>query len=313
VGETVLTKFAILSGRAQPALAESISAVTGFRLLGVDLRLYPDAEVVELQESVRGAHVFIVQPTSPPPEPHLFELLLLADAARRAGAAGITAVVPYFGYARQDRRAHGARTAVGARVAADVLATRVDRLLTVDLHSPPVEGFFSFEVDHLEAFPLLVERLGNFDDGVVIAPDLGAVRLADRYARALDLPAAVVHKERLSGTEVTAERITGDVKGRVPLIVDDMIVTGGTIASAVDVSVRNGARPGAVVVATHAVFAAGALERLAALPVRHIVTTDSVAVQPVAGLEVVSLAPLLGDAILRISRGLSLGGLVARV
>lgn len=306
-------KSVIVPGGAHPALATNVAALGGFGLVGADLNRLPDAELVELQGSVRGAQVFIVQPTSPPPEPHIFELLLLADAAHRAGAAHVTAVVPYFGYARQDRRAYGSRTAVGARVAADVLATRVDRVVTVDLHSPAVEGFFAFEVDHLEAFPVLIERLRGIKDAVVVAPDLGAIRLADRYASALDLPLAVVHKQRVSGTAVAAERITGDVEGRVPLIVDDMIVTGATIESALEIAIANGAHPQGIVVATHAAFAAGALELLSELPINRIVVTDSIPTQPGGRLEVASLAPLLADAVTRLSEGFSLAGLVARV
>jgi ribose-phosphate pyrophosphokinase len=156
-------KSVIVAGGAHPALAQNVARLGGFAIVGADLNRLPDAELVELRESVRGMQVYIVQPTSPPPEPHIFELLLIADAARRAGAAQVTAVVPYFGYARQDRRAHGTRMALGARVAADVLATRVHRLVAVDLHSPAVEGSF-LRSRPPGGVPVLVERLRDMKD-----------------------------------------------------------------------------------------------------------------------------------------------------
>jgi ribose-phosphate pyrophosphokinase len=302
----------IVSGGAHPGLARDVAAAGGFRTVDAELERLPDAELVGLATSVRGEDVYLVQPTPPPPEAHVFELLLLADAARRAGASRVTGVIPYLGYSRQDRRAAGRRVAIGARMVADLLATRLDRVIAVDLHAPAIEGFFSCAVEHLEAFPLMVERVRGLEGMVVVAPDLGAAHLADRYALALDLPFAVVHKTRLSGTEVAVRRVTGEVAGRVPLIVDDMITTGRTVAAALNAVIAAGARPGAVVAATHGVFAPQALDLLFSLPIRRLLVTDSVAPPPDPRLEIVTLAGQLADAIGRLHDGRSLEGLLAK-
>ena len=306
----------VISGDAHPALGRAIADALGTPLADVELTRYPDAEVVGIRESVRAADVYILQPTPPPPEGHLFELLLLADAARRAGAARVTAVVPYLGYSRQDRRAFGARTAIGARLVADVLGTgRIDRVVTVDLHQPAVEGFFSIPIEHLDAFPLLLDALRDLPrDSVIVAPDLGAAKLADRFARALDLPFAVVHKTRLSGVEVEATRVTGEVQGRRPAVVDDMITTGGTVRAALDAVAAAGATSEATVAVTHAILAPGAASLLAGLSITRLVMTDSVPIDTagLAAFQMVTLAPLLADAIRRLHEGRSLEGLHAQ-
>jgi len=307
---------ALVSGGAHPLLAHAIAAQLGVDPVPVTLSRYPDAEVVNVEASVRGADVYIIQPTPPPPEGHLVELLLIADAAARAGAGRITAVTPYLGYSRQDRRANGARTAVGARVIADLLSSgRLDRLLTVDLHQPAVEGFFAIPVEHLEAFDTLLARLGPIEQqSVVVAPDLGAAKLADRFAAALKLPMAAVHKTRLSGLDVVATRVTGDVRGLRPIIVDDMITTGSTVRAALEALAAAGAAGGAIVAVTHAVFSAGAPAMLAQLGLHRLLATDSVPIDPVTApnVEAVSLAPLLADAIRRMHEGRSLAGLRSR-
>ena len=181
------------------------------------LERFPDGELhIELQESVRGHEVYLVQPTCPPVDEHLLELLLLADACRRAGAIHLTAVIPYFGYARQDRRAHG-REPLSARLIADLLVSSgIQRLVAVDLHSQGVESAFAIPVEHVSAVPLLAEavRFSVSRNAVIVSPDLGAVKMAERYARILDLPVAIVHKTRLSGAEVAVQRIVGDVRGK---------------------------------------------------------------------------------------------------
>jgi ribose-phosphate pyrophosphokinase len=191
----------IYPGPASATLAGAIATHLGVRLGRCDAQRFPDGELhVQLQESARGQDVYLVQSTSPPVETHLLELLLLADAARRAGVAHVTAVVPYFGYARQDLRANG-REAVGARLIADLLpVSGIERLVAVDLHSASLEGFFGIPLEHLSAVPRLVEAVQSQvpDDAVIVAPDLGAAKLADRYAKALDRPVAIVHKTRLS-------------------------------------------------------------------------------------------------------------------
>ena len=306
----------LLSGSSNAGLASEISTRMGVPLAARVLERFPDGELhVELRESVRGKRVFIVQPTSPPVELHLVELLLLADACRRAGARERIAVVPYFGYARQDRRANG-RDAIGGRVAADLLAAAgFDRVVLLDLHTRAGEGFFSTPPEHLSAIPRLAEALGKtaIEGAVLVAPDLGAVPLANRYSQRLGLPVATVFKTRLSGAEVAVQRLVGDVRGRAPLIVDDMISTGGTVAAAVRALLAAGCRPDISVVATHGLFTDRTAETLRALPIGRIITTDSVAPRADLGLavEIVGVAPLLADAIARLDRDESLADLIA--
>ena len=309
--------LAIFAGSSNPTLAEGIAVALGVALGERMMERYPDGELhVELQESVRGRDVFLVQPTAPPVEEHLLELLLLADACHRAGARRLTAVIPYFGYARQDRRVSG-RQPVGARVVADLIGTSaVERVVAVDLHSAAVEAALPVPLEHLSAVPLLADaaRASDGVDRVVVAPDLGATKLAEQYATRLGLPVAIVHKTRLGGDSVIVQRITGEVRDRAPLVVDDMISTGGTIAAAVDAVLQAGGRPDVTVVATHALLVGPALDRLARLPLRRLIVTDSVQlpeVLPVAH-DVVSLAPLLATVIERLHSGASLGDLIAR-
>jgi ribose-phosphate pyrophosphokinase len=304
--------LSVIAGGGHPQLAADVCRVLQVEPLNVSLLHYPDAEFVRIETSVRDQDVYIVQSTAPPPERHIVELMLLADAAHRAGASHITAVVPYLAYSRQDRRAGGQRTAVGARVLADMLCSgHVDRLVSVDLHQPAVEGFFSIPVEHIEAAPLLVERLGKMDNAVVVAPDLGAAKLADAISASLGLPFAVVHKTRTSGTEVTATRVTGEVRGLRPVIVDDMITTGGTVRAALNALVDAGCSRPATVAVTHALFATGASQTLSALPVDRLLVTDSVPVdtRELPKLEVVSLAHRIAEAISRLHVGRSLESL----
>ncbi|TAK66132.1 MAG: ribose-phosphate pyrophosphokinase, partial [Dehalococcoidia bacterium] len=263
-----------------------------------------------------GADVYVVQPTSPPADRHLFELLLIADAARRAGAARVSAVVPYLGYARQDRRAAG-REPVAARVVADVIgAGSIDRLVVVDVHTPAIEGFFSMPVESLTAVPRLAEAVQEHvdADSVLVAPDLGAGKLAERYGRALHppLPVAIVHKTRVSGSDVRVTRVTGDVRHRAPIIVDDMITTGATIEAAIDALLAEGSVPRITVVASHGLLVGNALARLRPLPIRRIIVTDSVPVPDAVALAIqrVSVAPLLADAIRRLHANESLDALI---
>jgi ribose-phosphate pyrophosphokinase len=219
----------VLAGSANPSLAASIAHVLGVTPCRRTLQRFADGELhVEIEDSVRGHDVYIVQPTSRPPDEHVMELLFLADACRRAGASRLTAVVPYFGYARQDRRASG-REAVGVAVVAALLeAAGFVRVIAIDLHAPEIEGFFRIPVEHLSATKLLAEAVQPAGDSVIVAPDLGAVKLVERYQTSLHLPVIVIHKTRVSGSEVTLRSIIGDVKGRAPIVVDDMITTGGT-------------------------------------------------------------------------------------
>jgi len=306
----------LFAGLANPQLAKALAAKLGTSLGALEIDRFPDGELhVAIHESVRGNDVYLIQPTSPPVERHLLELLLVADAAHRAGAARLTAVIPYLGYARQDRRASG-REAVGARLVAELLAAGglLQRVVAVDLHSPAIEGFFGVPLEHLSAVPTLVESVRNSvtENSVIVAPDLGAAKLAERYASSLGLPVAIVHKSRLSGSEVSVRSITGDVRGRAPIMVDDMISTGGTVEAAIEALLSGGCEPYITVVASHGLFVGPAVERLRAAPLRRIVVTDSVSTPEGLGLplEVVGLAPLLARAIKCLHNDRSLEGLL---
>lgn len=292
----------LLPGTAHTALADAIARELGIAPFPRSLERTPDGEILVLvDERARGRRVAIVQPTPAPAGEHLLELLLLADACWRLGAAHLTAVIPYLGYARQDRRDRPGE-ALGSSVLASALAgAPLDRILVVDPHNLAVEGGFSCPVEMLTAVPLLARAIEPHlaGDWVVVAPDLGATKLAQRYARLLKKPMAIVHKQRLGPSEVVAERVIGDVRNRQALLVDDMISTAGTIAAATELLLAQGAKPPLLVVATHGLFTPPAADRLRALPIAGVLTTDSVAHPPDAPPmhECVSIASLLADAL----------------
>lgn len=310
-------ELSLIAGSANLPLASAVAACLNLQPMLPEVLLFPDGEQhVQLPESVRGADAFILQPTSAPVDQHLIELLFLSDAACRAGAERITAVIPYVGYARQDRRAHG-REALAARLTADLIRTaRVDRALAIDVHSRSMEGFFPPPFDQLSAVPLLLQELvraGVPDSGIIVAPDLGAVKLAERYAGELDLPVAIVRKTRVSGTEVAVAGVIGDVRDRTPVIVDDMISTGATIRAAADALLAAGARPGVTAVTSHGLFVGDAAARLSGAWLERLIVSDTVRIHADTGLpiSVVSVSGLLAEAIGRLHRGESLSGLVA--
>ena len=242
-----------------------------------EVERFPDGELRPVVVSVRGEDVYVVQPTGPPVNEHLVELLLVLDACRRAGADRVTAVVPYFGYARQDRRARTGE-AVGARVVADALVSAgAQRLVVVDPHTAALEAMCSVPVEMLGAAPVLARALESTiaEDAVVVAPDLGAVKLAERFAALLGRSVAVVRKTRVSGTSVRAEELVGDVRGCAAVIVDDMISTGGTIEAAARVLHSLGARDGIVVAATHGLLVGPACDRLVTVGLQRLLVTDS--------------------------------------
>jgi ribose-phosphate pyrophosphokinase len=307
-------EITLFAGSANVPLAVSIADHLGLALGNWSLIRFPDSELhVEIQESARGHDVYLIQPTAPPVNETLMELLLLADACRRAGAERLTAIVPYFGYARQDRRAAG-RDSVGARLVADLIGcSGIQRIVAVDLHTSALEGFFRIPLEHLSAMPILARDVRDMLPArpVLLAPDLGAVKLARRYAKLLNAPMAIVHKTRLSGEEVETHGVVGDVRGRVPIIVDDMISTGGTIAAASRAAIANGCEPGTLVISTHGLFVGSAPERLGKVPVERFVVTDSVSQRETTlPVSIVSLGSLLAEAIKRLHESRSLSDLI---
>jgi ribose-phosphate pyrophosphokinase len=307
----------IVTGSSNYALAEEVAKNLGVELVPRILERFPDGELnIEIKQSVRGCDVYMIEPTCPPVDEHFFELFLLADACRRAGATHLTAVIPYFGYARQDRRAHG-REPVSLRLLADLIAaSAVQRVVVVDFHSRAVESAFAVPVEHVSAISILANavRPSVHKDGVVVSPDLGAVKMAEHYARLLGLSVAIIHKTRISGAEVTVQRIIGDVRDREIVVVDDMITTGGTIEKAIKALLDAGcSSSGIKVVASHGLFVGNAADRLAQLPIEKIYVSDSVP-RPERSplpLQVSSLAPLLAETIHRLYRLESLGNVLA--
>jgi ribose-phosphate pyrophosphokinase len=263
--------FVLLAGTANPTLAAAVADILGVRLGGCRIARFPDGEISpQLLEPVRHKTVFLLQSTSPPVNDHLIELLALADACRRAAATRITAIIPYFGYARADKR-HGRREPITARMVADLLhAVGVSHVVTVDLHTPQIEGFFLTPVDSLTAVPTLCGALqSRLPTGtVVVSPDAGRVRMATEYAHRLGTSVIVLHKRRESGTETAVTHLVGEVRDRSCLIIDDMIATGGTLLESIHAVRAAGARPEVFVAATHGLFLCGALENLSRLECR---------------------------------------------
>jgi ribose-phosphate pyrophosphokinase len=296
--------YAIFAGSATPELASAVAHELGLRLGACAVEHFPDGETwVGLDEPVRGRDVFVVQSTSPPVNESLVELLAFADACRRASAARITAIIPYFGYARQDKR-HGRREPITASMVALLLqAIGISHVVTVDLHTPQIEGFFQIPVDSLTAVPTLSNALSTrLPEGVVVvSPDAGRVKMATEYAQRLGASVAVLHKRRESGTATKVTHLVGDVRDRPCLIIDDMISTGGTIAESIEALLKAGARPEITIAATHGVFVEGCVDKLSHKAVREVLVTDTIAVaaQGWERLKVVSVAPLLASAIRR--------------
>jgi ribose-phosphate pyrophosphokinase len=266
---------------------------------------FPDGEVtVQLLEAVERKDVFIVQPTLPPVNDHLVELLAFADACRRASAAHVSAVIPYFGYARADKR-HGRREPITASLVASLLqAAGISHVITFDLHAAQIEGFFHIPVDSLTAVPVLCVAIRpQVPAGtLIVSPDVGRLRMATHYAQRLNTSVVVLHKARESGSETHVTHLVGDVRGRTCLIIDDMILTGGTICESVHTLIKAGAHPATFVAATHGLFLSGARQRLAAESIVEVFVTDTIqqAEKDWAQLRVVSVAPLIAGAIQRV-------------
>jgi ribose-phosphate pyrophosphokinase len=300
--------FVIFGGTANPRLAEAVAREMGVPLGACGTERFPDGELtVRLEESVRAKEVFVVQPTSPPVNDHLVELLAFADAARRSAAGRVTAVVPYFGYARADRRNQRREPITASLVAHLVQAAGIEHVVTVDLHTPQIEGFFSIPVDSLSAVCALAADLrGRIEPGtVVVSPDAGRVKLATEYARELDAPLAVLHKRRQSGSETEVTQLVGEVEGRPCLLVDDMVSTGGTLVASVR-ALRDAGATEFRVAATHGLFLRDALARLADEGVAEVLVTDTVPPPPgadVACLRVASVAAPIADVVRRLLYG----------
>lgn len=300
----------IVAGTANFAMATAVAAGLGSEPTPTELERFPDGEIRPIVGTVRGDDVYVIQPTSPPVNDHLMEMILLLDACRRAGALRVTAVVPYFGYARQDRRSRPGE-AVGARVAVDMItAVGAHRLVVIDPHTSGIEAMCSIPVETVTASSILAAAVGpTLHDRVVVAPDLGAVKLAERFAAQLSLPVAMVRKVRLSGSTVRADDLVGDVEGCQAIIVDDMIATGSTITAAADLLTARGALAHPLVVATHGLFVGPAADRLGSLALDRLLVTDSVTPTGSSAIEVCSIVPLLVDVIARLHREESLDGL----
>jgi ribose-phosphate pyrophosphokinase len=300
--------YTLFSGRANAPLATAIASHLGKPLAPCLIERFPDGELtVHLEASVRNHEVFIVQPTSPPVNEHLVELLMFADACRRAAATRITAIVPYFGYARADKRL-GRREPITASMVAHLMqAVGISHLITLDSHTPQLEGFFFVPVDSLTAVPVLCEALSPVlpPRTVVVSPDTGRVRMATEYAQRLDTSVVVLHKQRISGTETQVIRVVGEVRDRPCLIVDDMITTGATILRSVEALLQAGARSEMIVAATHGILVGSAREKLNHESIRAIFLTDSVPVEAEAQphIQVVSVAPLLATTLQRFLAG----------
>jgi len=295
----------LFSGNANRALAEEIAQYLRVPVSDAEVTRFSDGEIyVQVNENVRGADVFLVQPTCPPVNDTLMELLIMVDAMRRASARRITAVLPYYGYARQDRKVQP-RVPISAKLVADLLeAAGIDRLLALDLHAGQIQGFFSVPVDHLFAAPVIIDYLGKKDlrDPVIVSPDAGGVERARAIAKRLNASLAIIDKRREGPGSAMAMHLIGDVRGKDAVVIDDMIDTAGTLIQAVTALEREGARR-ILACGVHAVLSGPAVERIGTSPLEEIVVTNSVPVsreKRAARVTVLSVAPLLGEAIRRI-------------
>jgi ribose-phosphate pyrophosphokinase len=297
----------LFSGNANRALAEEIAQYLRVPLSDAEVSRFSDGEVfVQFNENVRGADVFVVQPTCPPVNDSLMELLIMVDALKRASAHRITAVLPYYGYARQDRKVQG-RVPISAKLVADLMeAAGVNRVLALDLHAGQIQGFFNIPVDHLFAAPVvMIEYLRKRDlqDPVVVSPDAGGVERARAIAKRLSAGLAIIDKRRDGPNSAVAMHLIGDVDGRDAVVIDDMIDTAGTLVQAVGAIQREGARR-ILACGVHAVLSGPAIDRIKASPIEEVVVTNSVPLGPekraAARITVLTVAPLLGEAIRRI-------------
>ncbi|HEV8640093.1 MAG TPA: ribose-phosphate pyrophosphokinase [Methylomirabilota bacterium] len=295
----------VFTGTANRPLAEEIAQCLHLPLSDAEVSRFSDGEVfVQVNENVRGTDVFVIQPTCPPVNDNLMELLIMIDALKRASARRITAVLPYYGYARQDRKVQP-RVPITAKLVADLLeAAGVDRVLALDLHAGQIQGFFNIPVDHLFAAPVIIDYLGKKDlkDAVIVSPDAGGVERARAIAKRLRGALAIIDKRREGPNQSVAMHLIGEVRGRDTVVIDDMIDTAGTLVQAVTTLEREGARR-ILACGVHPVLSGPAIERIKAAPLEETVVTNSIPVtseKRAARLTVLSVAPLLAEAIRRI-------------
>jgi ribose-phosphate pyrophosphokinase len=312
----LFTDFKIFSGTANPRLTEEICGSLGCPLGAAMIRKFADGEThLQIQENVRGADVFVVQPTCRPVDEHLMELLLMIDAFKRASAERITAVLPYYGYARQDRKDRP-RMPISAKVVASLLETAgASRVLALDLHAAQIQGFFDIPVDHLFAAPVMVPFFeGRYDphELIVVSPDPGGVERARAYAKRLNVPLAIIDKRRTDANVAEVMNIIGEVRDKHCLIVDDLVDTAGTLVKGVEALLKQGAKT-VVACATHAVLSGPAVERISASPLQELVVTNSIPQSEQTSncrkIRTLSVAPLLGRAMQSIHEGGSISTL----
>lgn len=300
----------IFTGNANPALAAEIAEYLGVNLGQAQVSRFSDGEiVVKINESVRGADVFVIQPTCSPANDHLMELLIMIDALRRASARRITAVIPYYGYARQDRKARG-RDPITAKLVANLITVGgARRVMTMDLHAGQIQGFFDIPVDHLPGVPILAEyfRNKNLENAIVVSPDLGGVTRARSLADRLGSPIAIIDKRRPEPNVAEIMNIIGDIEGKTVIMIDDIIDTAGTITQGAQALIERGAKE-VYACCTHPVLSGPAISRIENSPIKELVVTNTIPLseeQRCNKIKVLSVAPLLGEAILRVHEDLS--------
>jgi len=306
-------RLKVFSGNANPRLARDICSYLGMELGQAGVGRFSDGEInVQIDENVRGADCYVVQPTCRPVNEHLLELLIMIDALRRASAGRITAVIPYFGYARADRKS-APRVPISAKLVANLITTSgANRVITMDLHAAQIQGFFDIPVDHLIAAPVIVDHFRKkvLKDLVVVSPDVGGVERARAMAKRLEAKLAIVDKRRPHPNEASVYHIIGDVKDRNALVLDDMVDTGGTLAKVAE-KLRESGTLKIYAACVHGVLSGAARDLIERSALEELILTDSIPIHHLEGekIKVLSIAPLLGEAILRNNRGLSISEL----
>lgn len=307
-------KLKVFTCNANPQLAQEIVDHIGLPLGNAEAIRFSDGEIqIRLNESVRGADVFVIQPTSAPVNEHLMELLIMVDALKRASAKSINVVIPYYGYARQDRKAR-ARDPITAKLVANLIETAgAHRVITMDLHATQIQGFFDIPVDHLLGVPILANYFANkgLSDIVVVSPDHGGVTRARKLAERLEAPIAIIDKRRPEPNVAEVMNIVGNIEGKTAIIIDDIIDTAGTITLAASALVKAGAKE-VYACCTHPVLSGPAIERITNSPIREMVVTNTIPLPPdkaIAKIKVLSVASIIGEAIIRVHEELSVSKL----